>query len=61
MKILQRYNFATNSPNGNFDIFPAFFLTDVAGMRPDMAGWVVGIGKLANSRRGNDEKIPPIP
>ena len=29
--------------------FQLFFLTDVAGLRPDLAGWAVAIGKIWDS------------
>jgi GPH family glycoside/pentoside/hexuronide:cation symporter len=40
---------STSIPLAILMFFQLFFLTDVAGMRPDMAGWAVGIGKLWDS------------
>ncbi len=40
---------STSLPLAILMFFQLFFLTDVAGMRPDMAGWAVGIGKIWDS------------
>lgn len=40
---------STSIPLAILMFFQLFFLTDVAGMRPDMAGWAVGIGKIWDS------------
>jgi len=37
---------ATSIPLAILMFFQLYFMTDVAGLRPDMAGWAVGIGKL---------------
>jgi GPH family glycoside/pentoside/hexuronide:cation symporter len=37
---------ATSIPLAILMFFQLYFLTDVAGLRPDLAGWAVGIGKL---------------
>lgn len=36
----------TSIPLAILMFFQLFFLTDVAGLRPDLAGWAVGIGKI---------------
>jgi len=40
---------ATSIPLAVLMFFQFFFLTDVAGLRPDLAGWAVGIGKIWDS------------
>ncbi len=37
---------STSIPLAILMFFQLYFMTDVAGLRPDMAGWAVGIGKL---------------
>ncbi len=37
---------ATSIPLAILMFFQLYFLTDVAGLRPDLAGWAVGIGKI---------------
>ena len=37
---------ATSIPLAILMFFQLYFMTDVAGLRPDLAGWAVGIGKL---------------
>jgi glycoside/pentoside/hexuronide:cation symporter, GPH family len=37
---------STSIPLAILMFFQLYFLTDVAGLRPDLAGWAVGIGKL---------------
>ena len=40
---------ATSIPLAILMFFQLYFLTDVAGLRPDLAGWAVGAGKLWDS------------
>jgi GPH family glycoside/pentoside/hexuronide:cation symporter len=37
---------STSIPLAILMFFQLYFMTDVAGLRPDLAGWAVGIGKL---------------
>ena len=37
---------ATSIPLAILMFFQLYFMTDVAGLRPDLAGWAVGIGKI---------------
>lgn len=37
---------STSIPLAILMFFQLYFMTDVAGMRPDLAGWAVGIGKM---------------
>jgi GPH family glycoside/pentoside/hexuronide:cation symporter len=37
---------STSIPLAILMFFQLFFMTDVAGLRPDLAGWAVGIGKI---------------
>jgi len=37
---------STSAPLALVSFYYLFFLTDVVGMRPDLAGWVVAIGKI---------------
>ncbi|MBN2386473.1 MAG: MFS transporter [Anaerolineales bacterium] len=37
---------STSIPLAILMFFQLYFLTDVAGLRPDLAGWAVGIGKI---------------
>ena len=37
---------STSIPLAILMFFQLYFLTDVAGLRPDYAGWAVGLGKL---------------
>jgi glycoside/pentoside/hexuronide:cation symporter, GPH family len=40
---------STSLPLAILMFFQLYFLTDVAGLRPDMAGWAVGLGRLWDS------------
>ncbi len=40
---------ATSIPLAILMFFQLYFLTDVAGLRPDLAGWAVGLGKIWDS------------
>lgn len=40
---------STSVPLALLMFFQLYFLTDVAGLRPDLAGWAVGIGRLWDS------------
>ena len=37
---------STSIPLAILMFFQLYFMTDVAGLRPDLAGWAVGLGKL---------------
>jgi GPH family glycoside/pentoside/hexuronide:cation symporter len=37
---------ATSIPLAILMFFQLYFMTDVAGLRPDLAGWAVGVGKI---------------